>query len=133
MRLMHLGDLHLGKRVNAFSMVEDQRHILRELTDIALEQAVDAVLVAGDVYDRPTPSVQAVELADEFITSLVEAVKKIIDPTVPDYSTVALVIIAVAVVAKIVLGRYIGTNDFFVRKNGKYVFKEHDYIHPATK
>lgn len=78
MRFMHLGDLHLGKRVNAFSMVEDQRHILRELTDIALEKKVDAVLVAGDVYDRPTPSVQAVELADEFITSLVEAGIKVL-------------------------------------------------------
>ena len=78
MKLMHLGDLHLGKRVNGFSLIEDQRHILHELTDIALGQEVDAVLVAGDVYDRPTPSVQAVELADEFITALIVAGIKVL-------------------------------------------------------
>ena len=70
---MHLGDLHLGKRVNGFSLLEDQRAVLAEIRDIVRERDVEAVLIAGDVYDRPTPPVHAVELADEFITDLVES------------------------------------------------------------
>ena len=56
MRLAHLSDLHLGKRVNEFSMLEDQRYILKQIEDILAEEAVQAVLIAGDVYDKPVPS-----------------------------------------------------------------------------
>ena len=51
MRLIHLSDLHLGKRVNGFSMLEDQRYILDQMMKIFAEQKVDGVLIAGDVYD----------------------------------------------------------------------------------
>ena len=63
MRLIHLSDLHLGKRVNGFSMLEDQRYILKEILRIIDEERPDAVLISGDVYDKaysklfiPTPS-----------------------------------------------------------------------------
>lgn len=71
MKLLHLSDLHLGKRVNAFSMLEDQRDILSQIKDIAAEQKVDAVLLAGDLYDKPVPPTEAVGLLDEWLTALV--------------------------------------------------------------
>ena len=52
MKLLHLSDLHLGKRVNGFSMLEDQRVILTQIVDLAEEEKVDAVLLAGDLYDK---------------------------------------------------------------------------------
>ena len=69
MRLAHLSDLHLGKRVNEFSMLEDQRYILKQIEDILAEEAVQAVLIAGDVYDKPVPSGEAVRLFDSFLTN----------------------------------------------------------------
>jgi DNA repair protein SbcD/Mre11 len=72
MKFMHLSDLHIGKRVNEFSMLEDQEYILREILDIAAEQKPDAVLLAGDLYDRCVPPGEAVELLDEFLTRLAE-------------------------------------------------------------
>lgn len=70
MKFLHTGDLHIGKSVNEFSMLEDQKHILMQITDIACEEHVDAVVIAGDVYDRAIPSTEAVELLDEFLTDL---------------------------------------------------------------
>lgn len=70
MRLLHLADLHLGKRVNGFSMVEDQRYILKQIVNIIDEQNLQAVLIAGDVYDRPVPSEEAVDLFDDFLVQL---------------------------------------------------------------
>lgn len=55
MKLIHLSDLHLGKRVNGFSMLEDQRYILAEILDIVDRERPEAVLIAGDVYDKPVP------------------------------------------------------------------------------
>ncbi len=52
MRFLHLSDLHLGKRVNEFSMLEDQAYILKEILNIIDEQKVEAVLIAGDIYDK---------------------------------------------------------------------------------
>ena len=52
MRFLHLSDLHLGKRVNEFSMLEDQAYILKEILNIIDEQKVEAVLIAGDVYGQ---------------------------------------------------------------------------------
>ena len=55
MKLLHLSDLHIGKRVNEFSMLEDQRYILKELEDLAVREQMDGVLLAGDLYDKPVP------------------------------------------------------------------------------
>lgn len=70
MKLIHLSDLHLGKRVNEFSMLEDQAYILDRILEIVREAAVDAVLIAGDVYDKPVPPAEAVQLFDSFLTRL---------------------------------------------------------------
>ena len=51
MKLMHLADLHLGKRVNGFSMMEDQEYILNRILEIMEEEQPDGLLIAGDVYD----------------------------------------------------------------------------------
>lgn len=70
MKFLHLADLHLGKRVNGFSMLEDQAHILRQILTILDDEQPDGVLIAGDVYDKSVPSVEAVELLDGFLTEL---------------------------------------------------------------
>lgn len=70
MKFLHLADLHLGKRVNGFSMLEDQAHILRQILAILDDERPDGVLIAGDVYDKSVPSVEAVELLDGFLTEL---------------------------------------------------------------
>ena len=72
MRFLHTADLHIGKVVNEFSMIEDQRLILKQIKEIALEKAVDGVLLAGDIYDRAIPSGEAVLLLDEFLTTLAQ-------------------------------------------------------------
>ena len=70
MKLIHLSDLHLGKRVNEFSMIEDQKYILNEILRIIDEEAPDGILLAGDLYDRPVPSAEAVQRFDRFLTRL---------------------------------------------------------------
>ena len=70
MKLIHLSDLHLGKRVNEFSMIEDQKYILDEILRIIDKEAPDGILLAGDLYDRPVPSAEAVQLFDSFLTRL---------------------------------------------------------------
>ncbi|MBP3538281.1 MAG: exonuclease SbcCD subunit D [Oscillospiraceae bacterium] len=70
MKLVHLSDLHLGKRVNEFSLIEDQRHILNEILKIIDAEQPDAVLIAGDIYDKSVPSAEAVALFDSFLVSL---------------------------------------------------------------
>lgn len=72
MKFLHTGDLHIGKTVNEFSMIEDQKHILGQIRKIAVAEQVDAVVIAGDVYDRPIPSTEAVELLDDFLTTLLQ-------------------------------------------------------------
>ena len=72
MRLAHISDLHLGKRVNEFSMLEDQRYIVKQIESILEEEAADAVLIAGDVYDKPVPPGEAVRLFDGFLTALAD-------------------------------------------------------------
>ena len=67
MKFLHLSDLHLGKRVNEFSMLEDQEFILKKILNIIDEQKPDAVIIAGDVYDKSVPSAEAVELFDDFL------------------------------------------------------------------
>lgn len=70
MKFLHISDLHLGKRVYEFSMIEEQRDILGKIIEIAEEQKVEAVLIAGDVYDRQVPPAEAVGLFDWFLTEL---------------------------------------------------------------
>ncbi len=70
MRLLHIADLHIGKRVCEFSMLQDQRHVLSQVVDLVGERGVDVVLVAGDLYDKAVPSAEAVALVDWFLESL---------------------------------------------------------------
>ena len=70
MRLAHISDLHIGKRVNEFSMLADQRHILWQMLDIFDEEKIDGVIIAGDVYDKSTPITEAVTLFDELLYEL---------------------------------------------------------------
>jgi exonuclease SbcD len=72
MRFFHISDLHLGKRVNEFSMIDDQTDILTKIVELAKEHKPDAVLVAGDVYDKSMPIVEAVQLLDRFLVWLNE-------------------------------------------------------------
>lgn len=71
MKLLHTGDLHIGRRINEFNMLDDQKYILDRILNIAGEEKPDCILLAGDIYDKSQPSAEAVELLDEFLTSLV--------------------------------------------------------------
>ncbi len=77
MKFIHLGDLHLGKNVNDFSMIEDQKYILNQIIAIIEERQIDAVLLAGDIYDRSIPSEEAVKLFDAFLTKLAKLGKHV--------------------------------------------------------
>lgn len=70
MRILHTADLHIGKTVNNFSMLEDQKYILTQMVDMVKQQNIDAFIIAGDVYDRPIPSAEAVEVFHAFIQKL---------------------------------------------------------------
>ena len=72
MKLIHLSDLHIGKRVNEISMIEDQEYILQQIMQIIDQEKADAVLIAGDVYDKSIPSTEAVTLFDDFICRLAQ-------------------------------------------------------------
>ena len=72
MKFMHLSDLHLGKRVHEYSMIEDQEYILNQIVQIAADEKVDAVFIAGDIYDKTFPPVEAVTLLDQFLWALAE-------------------------------------------------------------
>jgi len=70
MKLIHLSDLHIGKRLGEYPMIEDQAHILNQIIRITEEEKPDAVLIAGDVYDKSVPSGEAVTLFDDFLFQL---------------------------------------------------------------
>ncbi len=70
MKIIHLSDLHIGKRVNEFSMIEDQEYILTKIINIIDEEKPQAVIIAGDVYDKSVPSAEAVTLFDDFLVRL---------------------------------------------------------------
>ena len=72
MKFLHLSDLHLGKRVNEYSMLEDQEYILNEILSVIESERPEAVIIAGDVYDKPVPPAEAVMLFDGFLTALSE-------------------------------------------------------------
>lgn len=70
MKFIHLSDLHLGKRVNEFSMIEDQEYILKKILGVIADEKPDGILIAGDVYDKAIPSAEAIEMFDDFLVSL---------------------------------------------------------------
>lgn len=70
MKIMHLSDLHIGKKVNEYSMLQDQVYILKEILQIIDDEKVETVIIAGDVYDRSLPPNEALELFDEFLYQL---------------------------------------------------------------
>ncbi len=70
MKFLHLSDLHIGKRVNEFSMLEDQEYILTKIINIIDDEKPEAVIIAGDVYDKSVPSAEAVQLFDDFLCRL---------------------------------------------------------------
>lgn len=72
MKFFHLSDLHIGKRVNEFSMIEDQGYILDQIVELIKDEEPEAVLIAGDVYDKPLPPAEAVRLFDDFLYALSE-------------------------------------------------------------
>lgn len=77
MKFLHISDLHIGKRVNEFSMIEDQKYILNRILEIADQEQAHSVLIAGDIYDKPVPSAEAVQLFDWFLTNLADRGKKV--------------------------------------------------------
>lgn len=70
MKMLHLSDLHIGKRVHEFSMIEDQKYILNQIMMIAEQANVDGIFLSGDIYDRPIPSTEAIQVFDHFLTEL---------------------------------------------------------------
>ena len=70
MKFIHLGDLHLGKLVNEFNMIDDQRYLLNQILSIIEEQNIGGALLAGDIYDKSIPSEEAVDLFDYFLNEL---------------------------------------------------------------
>ena len=77
MKFLHISDLHLGKRVNEFSMTEDQKYILKQILYIGEQEQTDGVLLAGDIYDKPVPSAEAVQIFDWFLTGLADRGMKV--------------------------------------------------------
>lgn len=70
MRFVHLADLHIGKKVNEFSMIEDQRFVLEQVLQVVKERQIDGIILAGDIYDKAVPAAEAVSLLDWFLTEL---------------------------------------------------------------
>lgn len=71
MRFFHLADLHIGKKVNGYSMVDDQRVVLQQVVELVKKERPDAVILAGDIYDRRNPPIEAVALFDAFVSQVV--------------------------------------------------------------
>lgn len=70
MKILHTSDLHIGKRISGYSMLDDQRYILNQVVHIAESEKPDAMILAGDIYDKAIPSGEAVALFDEFLVNL---------------------------------------------------------------
>ena len=78
MQFFHLSDLHIGKQLHHYNLKEDQKTVLGEVVDYARELHPDAILIAGDIYDKSVPSAEAVTVFDEFLTDI-----SMITPTIP--------------------------------------------------
>lgn len=76
MKLVHLSDLHIGKQLHRYNMSEEQRSVLRQIVELSCTQQPDAVIMAGDIYDSPVPSAEAVSIFDEFLTQLCKQLPK---------------------------------------------------------
>lgn len=74
MKIFHLSDLHIGLKLMNRDLREDQEYILDEITELARRERPDAVVIAGDIYDKAVPSAEAVEVFDHFLVGLTEAV-----------------------------------------------------------
>ena len=72
MKFIHLSDFHIGKRVNEYSMLEDQEYILNQIINITDNEKPESVIIAGDIYDKTVPSAEAVALFDDFLVKLSE-------------------------------------------------------------
>lgn len=77
MKILHTSDLHIGKRINECSMLEEQAFILKQITDIAKTENPEAIILAGDIYDKSVPSAEAVSLFDDFLVNLAKLGKAI--------------------------------------------------------
>ena len=77
MKILHTSDLHIGKRINECSMLEEQRFIFDEILSIAETERPDAIILAGDIYDKSVPSTEAVTLFDYFLVNLARLDKDI--------------------------------------------------------
>ena len=73
MKFIHTSDLHIGKRLNEYPLIDDQRYILLQIMQAAHEECADAVVIAGDIYDKSIPAAEAVPVLDEFISGFAEA------------------------------------------------------------
>ena len=82
MKLMHISDLHLGKRISDFSMIDDQKGILKKIIETVNEQKPDVILIAGDIYDRSVPSTEAMEILYKEICAAYPDYKIMIAPDV---------------------------------------------------
>lgn len=78
MKILHLADLHLGKRVNEMSMIEDQKYILDQIITLIKEESVEIVLLCGDIYDKSIPTIEAIHLLDEFLDQLSKMAIKVL-------------------------------------------------------
>ena len=72
MKFIHISDLHIGKKINEYNMIDDQKYILTQIEDIIEREQPDAILIAGDVYDRSIPSTEAIEIFDRFLCRLAD-------------------------------------------------------------
>ena len=72
MKFLHTSDLHIGKKIFETSLLEEQRYMLQQIFQAAVEEGVDSLVIAGDIYDRSVPATEAVSLLDEFLTGLSE-------------------------------------------------------------
>ena len=72
MKLIHISDLHIGKRMYGYDLEDDQRYILKEIIDLISDEKPDAVLIAGDIYDRADPSAGSVRICDDFLSMLAD-------------------------------------------------------------
>lgn len=71
MRILHIGDLHIGKLVHGIHMTKDQKHVLEQIIEIIDKENIDVLLIAGDIYDRSVPPVEAVDLLDDFLSEII--------------------------------------------------------------
>ena len=78
MKILHLGDLHLGKRVNEIPMIEDQKFILDQIVTLVKEEKIDVILLCGDIYDKAIPTIEAIHLLDEFLDELSDLKAKVL-------------------------------------------------------